>query len=394
MDNGLDIKLKTGKFKNLFMRVMNTFLEPDHLYILMDWFASGVSFLTMFALYRVSPNIEALGNGSWLLNAFTTSLFVSAAAQYYSMFRKTKAMETVIAFMPILILEGIILFFIMDFKYFIIIYPAVFLNAFFASFRGSLFGQGRMVFGAFLNMIEQVLRFSFFLALVYMSFSLEISILLNNLLAYVITTGMVFIFFHKELKIKEISIKFDKTIIIYSIVFVVINLIMSGDMLLLKNTSWMGSFALIKPWGQIIIVVSTPFINIILKKYLHKEPMGFVLILFATTMGIYALINIGFGDKISELVFGYSIESRLHIASVIIEHLFISIGIIMVYKMLLDERINVTFIISFMVTVIVFVLNIRVFMWVSPFVIYPCGLAAMLLVNRKLLLRDEYGSKK
>lgn len=169
---------------------------------------------------------------------------------------------------------------------------------FFAAFRGSLFGQGRMVFGAFLNMVEQVLRFGFFLGLVYLSFTLEISILLNNLLAYIITTGMVFLFFSKELK----------------------------------------------------------------------------------------------GDKISELVFGYSIESRLHIGSVIIEHLFISIGIIMVYKMLLDERINLKFIVSFILTVILFVLNIKVFMWVSPFVIYPLGLAAILLVNRKLLLRDGYGS--
>lgn len=392
MDNGLDMKVTTGKLNNLISKVLSTLIEPDHLYILMDWFASGVSFLTMFALYRFAPNIDALGNGSWLLNVFATSLFVSAASQYYSMFRKTKALETVVAFMPILILEGIVLFLMMDFKYFVVIFPAVFLNAFFAAFRGSLFGQGRMVLGAFLNMVEQVLRFAFFLGLVKLSFSLEMSILLNNLLAYIITTSMVFIFFYRELKPKTLSIKFDRSIILYSIVFVMINLIMSGDMLLLKGTTWMGSFALIKPWGQIIIVVSTPFINIILKKYLHKEPMGFVLTLFAVTMGIYAIINIGFGDKISNLVFGYSIESRWFIASVILEHLLISIGIIIVYKMLLDEVINIKFIISFVLMVILFVINIKVFMWVSPFVIYPLGLALMLLVNRKLLLRDEYGS--
>jgi hypothetical protein len=356
-------------------------INKNSMYILFDWSASAISFLTLWYIYRSSKDIVELGYGGWLLNVFMTALFISSAAQYYAMFRSKGILNTYIQFVPILVIEIVILAFVVDFESLIIIGVALLSNVLFASFRGHLLGTNRMAEAAIGNIVEQLLRFAFLVILIKSNIQLSKALLLNNLLAYICTMLFVVVYVIVIIEYKSFKFYFDKEVFWYAIVIAIINFIMSGDILSLKNTANMGDFVLVKPWGQIFLVLLMPLINILLVKLKQRESYINILIMIAIIFVGYMGVGLVFGNSISRLVFGFEVSSSYHISAVILEHLFIGFILVLMYKSLSERIFEKKLIISIVFGLIVLFTSPMIVPGINYFILCPLIFGIIALVN-------------
>lgn len=360
---------------------MKKIINRSSVYIVLDWAASGVSFLTLWYVYRSSRDITELGYGGWLLNVFMTALFISSAAQYYAMFRNKGVLNSYVRFLPILLIEIIFLAFVIDYGSLLIIAIALLSNVLFAAFRGHLLGTNRMAEAALGNIIEQLLRFGFLVLLIKSQIVLSKALLLNNLLAYICTMLFVvgYIIYIKEFRTFKLS--FDKDVIWYAVVVALINFIMSVDVLTLKTSSSMGEFVLVKPWGQIFLVLLMPLINLLLVRL--KEHKNVINILITISFTFIGYIGIGcfLGDSISKLVFGFRVSSTYHILAVIIEHLFIGVILVLMYQALFERIFKKRLFISIVVGLIILILSPKLVPTINYFIFCPIIFGCIMVIN-------------
>jgi len=360
-------------------------LSNQNIYVIIDWGASGLAFLTTWFVYQSSEDLTQLGYGGWLLNVLMTSLFISAAAQYYAMFRNETVINTFIRFLPVLVIESIVLGFILDFKGQLIVTAALFANVLFAAFRGNLLGNHKMAQGALCNAAEQGLRFIALVILVKSQVSFGTAILLNNLIAYFITASVVVVILIRK-KETKISWRIDKQVFFYAGILVIINVLSSGDVLSLKNAAYVGEFVLVKPWGQIFLVLLLPLINILLVKHKHKENYIGVLLFIVTMFVGYSSVALLLGGWISRLVFGFEVSSTLLILAVIVEHLAIGFILVVLYKMLYSGKIVLHNVVPVIIGLLLMLILPSTGLDLNYFIVFPIIFSIVALINYKFLL--------
>lgn len=355
-------------------------INNQNLYVLLDWGASGVAFLTTWLVYQSSTSLNELGYGGWLLNVMMTALFVSAAAQYYAMFHEETVLEVYLKFIPVIIIEIMFLGTILDLKGQLIIGVALMANVLFASYRGHLLGNHKMAQGAICNATEQVLRFAFLLLFIKKGMAYGTAILTNNLAAYVISALVVVGILVKS-KVEKPKLRFDRQILFYALMMVMINTLSSADVLALKRSSYVGEFVLIKPWGQIFLVLVLPLINIILVRHKHKEKYGNVIALIGGLFVTYSLVGLVAGKWISQLVFGYSVSSTWLIFLVILEHLFIGLILVVLYKMLHGGKIILINVLPVLICLLLIFIFPMTPLQLNYFYVFPVILGVAAIIN-------------
>lgn len=360
----------------------NKIISNQNLYVLLDWGASGVAFLTTWLVYQSSSDLTELGYGGWLLNVMMTALFVSAAAQYYAMFNNESVLTVYVKFVPVIIIEVLFLGTILDIKGQIIVGIALMANVLFAAYRGHLLGNHKMAQGAICNATEQVLRFTFLLLFLKKGMAYSTAILSNNLAAYVITALIVVILLFKT-KGLNLELKFDKKIIFYAVMMIMINTLSSADVLALKRSSYVGEFVLIKPWGQIFLVLVLPLINILLMRHKHKEKYGNIIALIGVLFLSYSAVALVAGKWISQLVFGYSVSSTWLIFLVILEHLFIGLILVVLYKMLHGGKMILINVLPVLICILLIFMLPMTPLQINYFYVFPIilGIAAILNID-------------
>lgn len=353
------------------------------IYLLLDWTASGLAFLNTWYIYRSASNLRELGKSGWLLNLLLTSLFISGAAQYFSMFRSKGTFNTYIAFFPILVLEIIGLRFVVGGFYHLLISVSLLANVLFASFRGHLLGTEKMPQAALCNISEQGLRFIAIFVLIQMNVRLDIALLLNNVIAYIISTMavLIYIIYHKQYEKIDINYKSFMETFWYSIIHILIYILMSGDVLALRQVSAVGEFVLIKPWGQILIVMLMPLINIYLVNLKNKEKTKSILYMIAGIFTIYSVVGLVAGDYISRLVFGFSVSTTYYILAVVVEHFFVAFILVVVYKVLYENSYNLRVILSVIAGIIFIFVTAALDVGNYVFIIYPVVYSQVLFIN-------------
>ncbi|MEN8905069.1 MAG: hypothetical protein ABF289_03825 [Clostridiales bacterium] len=330
---------KTLTFKKILRKFK--LLSVNNRYIVFDWLASSISFICTWYIYHESADLKSLGNNGWLLSLLTTSLFVSSAAQYYIMFRKQNIFLTYLYFLPIMLVEILILNFLVSGIYLILIAVSLLTNVFFAAFRGSFMAKGEFPKAAICNVLEQVFRFIAIIILSVLGFSLGKSLLIGSLIVYSTSTLVVLIFllYKKEYKNIKLSTIGFKDSFKFAIVSMGIYILMNGDVLSLKNFDIKGQFVLLKPWGQVFIVILTPLINLFLWNLENNKSVKGIYYTVITIFLGFSFTAVLFGQQINQLLFNKSNTSNLLSEIIIIEHLFIALVLAILYR-ILDLRVN------------------------------------------------------
>ena len=312
--------------------------KQDRFYVLIDWMASAIGFLTVMIVYRTSDSTDHLGYSGWLLNLLTTSLFVSAAAQYYSMLRNQSLKSMYLAFLPIVIAEGLVLSLIVSPAECLLLVAILLLNVWFAIFRGRLMRDGWLMKGALWNFSEQLLRVASLLVLCYgFRISSDRALLYATVFAYATCSFSSLAVMLKSDRRSGFS-KLQKEdlaeIVQYSVIHMGIYLLSSLDVLVCKwYPERKAELVLLKPWGQALFVATTPFINLYLNRLRRRESARDV---FQVWVLLYVLYLVGvflFATPVSRLLFGHEV-SVWSALLLVIEHVFLSFVIAFFYRSL------------------------------------------------------------
>jgi O-antigen/teichoic acid export membrane protein len=345
-----------------FKKILRKFqiLSVSKKYIVFDWIASSISFICTWYIYHESSDMESLGHNGWVLSLLTTSLFVSSAAQYYMMFRKQNLFYTYLYFLPIMIIEIIILSFLVQGIYLILISISLLSNVFFAAFRGSFMAKGEFPKAAICNILEQLLRLILIFILAISGLSLSKSLLLGSSIVYIALTTIVLLYkvYKKDYKETIFNKNGFKEAFKFAIVSVGIYILMNGDVLSLKNFSEIkGQFVLLKPWGQVFIVVLTPLINLFLWKLENNKSTKSIYLSVLALFLTFSFSGMFFGKEINILLFNKSDTSNVLIEIIIIEHLFIALILAILYR-ILDLKINYSKALQIVILSVLFLISI------------------------------------
>jgi O-antigen/teichoic acid export membrane protein len=314
--------------------------KSEKVYVVFNWTASIVAFLSMMMIYRFSPSISAAGNNGWLLMLLNASLFVSAAAEYYVLFRNKEIVYAYMMFLPIIVIEILLLFWIVDFFIWVFISICIISNVFVAAFRGHFMAQRKLTMSSVITMCEQICRGILVMLFILFGNEITISIVVSSGIVYLFMASIVFIYvFRKEPMELKISV-FNKENFMdgikFSLVCLGIYFLMNGDALALKNviSELKGEFNLLKPWGQIVLTILMPFLNIFLIRMKHKEGVWQIVLIILTGLIAFVFIGYYWGMNLNECIFHKTLNSSKNLTMLIVEHFFIMCIVAFLYRLL------------------------------------------------------------
>lgn len=315
----------------------------NSVYVLTDWAASGISFLSLMAIYRYCGDMNALGEAGWLLNLLLTCLSIPVAAQYTIILRDYNVWNTYISFIPLVLVEILFLATRVEHIYLIIIATCLFSAMMSACFRGFLIGRGQLSTAARWNFVEQLGRFFFVLLAIKTGIKPDIALLISPLASYIITSVSSFFilkikFRHPAPSLSEIKFVFSEAIW-FSVIHGGIYLITNVDVLALKGHPDKNQFVLLKPWGQILYSAILPFINIYLTKMKDKARESFFVLIYIFLFFIlYCIVMYTGVNRISSFIFNKEVIVESLVFAVILEHFFLCFLVIQLYRLLYKQK--------------------------------------------------------
>jgi hypothetical protein len=306
------------------------------MYLIVDGLTSAIAFLFLLVVYRYSPEGYELGQNAWMLNLITASLFISVAVQYFAMIRNINALQSYFAFLPLILIEAFILFWILPATDWLLVIVMLALNLFYQAFRGQLMSNGRLLLSSFGNLFEQILRCS---ALIYLiivlNWSAASALLPSVIFSYIIlflTSVVWWLIHYASFEFKN----FFKPAFYYGCFYAGIYLITTIDILSLHHLPDLQvQYSLVKPWGLIIYTATVPFINIFLTRLKNQLPVRYFLNAVFTFYGFYFIATFLWADEFNRLLFQKTLPSKAYTTLIIVEHIAISI-----LSMLFHENIH------------------------------------------------------
>ncbi|MFZ5596266.1 MAG: hypothetical protein ACOY31_04555 [Bacillota bacterium] len=311
-------------------------------YVFLDWSVSGINFLIVQVIYRYSSGMDSLGEAGWLLNLLTTSLFVSAAAQYLMMFRSRGIWETYFSFMPVLAVEIAFLSTQVPLDLWVLLSVSLIANLLFACYRGSLMSAGKLFTAAKWNLTEQVCRFCFLYGLILGGTIPGNALFLSTASAYIIMGSVVTVLLFSSgirpgFSMTGINYELFRDTFWFSFIHAGIYLATNVDVLALKHFPERNQFVLLKPWGQILFTALFPLVNVYLTKlkYNKKRESRITIFYIIGFSSVYSAVMLLFGRSINWFLFHKELSSTGLLLAVILEHFFLIFMVIKLYNILL-----------------------------------------------------------